>query len=158
MSLFETPREKHPRLMAVADGAAIPLEQVADEAFASGMLGGGYAVVPSSGVFYSPVDGKVEGVSDTLHAYSIRSDSGLDVLIHIGVDTVKLDGKGFSAAVCEGDRVRAGDEIARADLDLIRGAGFDVTTPVLISNRELGADARFHYGEVRGGSSPVLIL
>lgn len=146
------------KLLAVADGDAIPLGEVNDEAFSSGMLGEGFAVKPSNGTIYSPVDGKVEGITETKHAYSIHSDDGLDVLVHIGVDTVKLGGSGFTAAVNEGDRVKAGDVIARADLGAIKAAGYDTVTPVLISNNDKisGAKMKIKYGQVRGGVSAVM--
>lgn len=146
------------RLLAVADGDAIPLTEVGDEAFSSGMLGEGFAIRLSGGTIYSPADGKIEGITETGHAYSIRTDAGLDVLVHIGVDTVKMGGLGFTPAVNEGDRVKAGDVIAIADLGAIRSAGFDTVTPVLISNKDRisGAKLKIKYGQVRGGVSPVL--
>lgn len=144
------------KLLAVADGMALPLEDVPDPAFSGKMLGDGFAVEPSVGVFYSPVDGRVESVTDTRHAYSIRSDDGLDILVHIGIDTVELKGKGFSSLVAAGDRVKAGEPIARADLDLIRAGGLPTITPVLVSNtEELGA-FELSLGEVKGGASAVL--
>lgn len=144
------------KLLAVADGMALPLDDVPDPAFAGKMLGDGFAVEPSSGVFYSPVDGKVESVTDTLHAYSIRSDDGLDILVHIGIDTVGLKGKGFSSLVAPGDRVKAGEPIARADLDLIRAGGLPTITPVLVSNPEELKSFELSLGEVKGGASAVL--
>ena len=146
------------KILAVADGSAIPLTEVEDEAFASGMLGEGFAVKPTSGTIYSPVDGKIEGITETKHAYSIHSDDGLDVLVHIGVDTVKLGGMGFTPAVNEGDTVKAGDVIAMADLGAIRAAGYDTVTPVLISNNDKipGEKMKMKYGQVRGGVSAVM--
>lgn len=147
-------------LLSVADGEAIPLRDVPDEAFASGMLGEGFAVRPTNGIIYSPVGGTVEGITEARHAYNIRSDSGLDVLVHIGVDTVELSGEGFTAAVRVGDRVEAGDVIARADVDAIRASGRDTVTPVLISNADDLRDAKkkIKYGAVRGGKSAVMTV
>ncbi len=153
MSLF---REDRGTLLSVADGRAIPLADVPDEAFASGMLGSGFAVEPSGGTIYSPVDGVVEGVADTRHAYTIRSEDGLDVLVHIGVDTVKLGGAGFLPLVGTGDRVNAGDAIARADLGIIRAAGCTAVTPVLVANSEELDGVKLKFGNVTGGRSAVL--
>lgn len=143
-------------LLSVADGRAIPLAEVPDEAFASGMLGIGFAVMPEAGTIYSPVDGTVEGVTDSRHAYSIRSDDGLDVLVHVGVDTVKLGGAGFLPLVAEGDRVNAGDAIARADLGIIRAAGCSAVTPVLVANGDGLEGIKLKLGSVTGGRSTVM--
>ena len=129
-------------LLSVADGRAIPLAEVPDEAFASGMLGIGFAVMPEAGTIYSPVDGTVEGVTDSRHAYSIRSDDGLDVLVHVGVDTVKLGG--------------AGDAIVRADLGIIRAAGCSAVTPVLVANGDGLEGVKLKLGSVTGGRSTVM--
>lgn len=153
MSLF---REDRGTLLSVADGRAVPLSDVPDEAFASGMLGSGFAVEPSGGTIYSPVDGVVEGVADTRHAYTIRSRDGLDVLVHIGVDTVKLGGAGFLPLVSAGDSVNAGDAIARADLGVIRAAGCRAVTPVLVANSEEIDKIKLKFGSVTGGKSAVL--
>ena len=154
MSVFSRQRGT---LLSVADGRAIPLSEVPDEAFSSGMLGTGFAVEPIKGTIYSPVDGMVEGVTDSRHAYSIRSDDGLDVLVHIGVDTVKLGGEGFLPLVDEGDRVSAGDAIARADLAAIRAAGCRTVTPVLVANGDGLENVKFKLGNVTGGKSTVML-
>ena len=145
---------------AAADGEVIPLSEVNDEAFSSGMLGEGFAVRPSGGTVYSPVEGTVEGIAAARHAYNIRSDSGLDVLVHIGIDTVNLGGDGFTPAVRIGDKVRAGDVIARADVAKVRGAGYDPVIPVLIANSaDLGqTQSKLRCGPVRGGKSAVMTV
>ena len=148
--------DKIKELLAAADGNAVPLERVPDEVFASKMLGGGFAVEPENGVFYSPADGVVESVTDTLHAYAIRTDDGLDLLVHIGVDTVDLKGKGFESMVRSGDRVRAGDVIAKADLTYIRSCGYPVVTPVVVSNFEDMKSCDVHLGPCLGGKSAVV--
>ena len=117
-------------------GTAVPLDQVKDESFAKGMLGPGIAVEPSSGVVVAPCDGKVTVAFPTGHAYGLKSASGLQVLIHIGMDTVKLDGKGFTPKVAKGDFVRRGDVLAEVDLDVIREAGYDTVTPVVVTNKK----------------------
>ena len=117
-------------------GTAVPLGQVKDESFAKGMLGPGIAVEPSSGVVVAPCDGKVTVAFPTGHAYGLKSASGVQVLIHIGMDTVKLDGKGFTPKVAKGDFVRRGDVLAVVDWDAIRAAGYDTITPVVVTNKK----------------------
>ena len=128
--------KKDLHLLAVADGRLIPLEQVADEAFSSGVLGQGYAVEPTAGNIYAPIDGTVESIADSKHAYTLLTDDGMDLLIHVGIDTVELHGEGFSPAVKEGDRVRAGDLLLQVDLPFLRSRGYSVTVPVVITNPE----------------------
>lgn len=143
-------------LLAVADGEAIPIDTVEDEVFSSRMLGDGFAVDPKSGNFFSPADGVIENISETLHAYTLRTDDGLDILIHIGIDTVELSGKGFTPFVKKGDRVSAGDLIARADLGLIKENGFSAVTPVIISNYDEISSYDISLGDVTGGKSTVI--
>ena len=146
--------KKDARLLAVADGKLIPLEQVADEAFSSGILGQGYAVEPTAGKIYSPADGTVESIADAKHAYTLLTDDGLDLLIHVGIDTVELHGEGFSPAVKEGDRVRAGDLLLHVDLPLIQSRGYATTVPVVITNPEMLKNLRLlSTQDVLGGKS-----
>lgn len=147
---------KKGKLLAACSGEAVALSSVPDEVFASGMLGGGVAIKPETGMFFSPVDGTVENITDTLHAYTIRSEDGLDLLLHIGIDTVELRGVGFCACVKTGDRVRAGDIIARADLDLIKEKGYLTVTPVIISNSDELLSLEAFLGKAVGGESTVL--
>ena len=98
------------------------------------MLGDGVAVLPENGTFYSPVDGKIVQVFDTKHAYSIRSDDGLEILVHIGLNTVELKGQGFTSFVKDGDTVKKGDKIAEVNLEYISDMGYQLYTPVLITN------------------------
>lgn len=117
-----------------AKGDAIPLGEVEDEAFSSKMLGDGVAVNIISGDISSPCDGKIMNIAKTSHAYSILSDDGLEILVHIGIDTVELKGMGFTSAVSVGDKVKTGDSLCRADLEFIKSKGYSTVTPVVISN------------------------
>jgi PTS system beta-glucosides-specific IIC component len=117
-------------------GEVIALEQVNDATFASGLLGKGVAIVPQQGRVVAPVAGRVASLFKTKHAIGIESDEGAEILIHVGIDTVKLDGLHFTAHVQEGDRVNPGDLLIEFDQVAIRAAGFDTTTPIIISNSD----------------------
>ncbi len=115
-------------------GKAIPLSQVKDEVFSSGMLGEGAAIEPSEGKAVSPINGTVEAVFDTKHAIGLKAEDGTEVLIHIGLDTVKLNGKYYDVKVKVGDTVKVGDLLVTFDIPAIKKEGYPVTTPVIISN------------------------
>ena len=145
-------------LLSPLTGTVLPLADVPDEAFSAGMLGVGFAIEPSrdcDGRVYAPADGVVEMVTDTRHAYTIHTDDGLDLLIHIGIDTVSLAANPFAAHVSPGDRVKAGQLIAEADLPVIRAADLPVITPVIISNADVLHSLTPAFGPVEGGRSPA---
>ena len=131
------------------NGMVIPLSEVPDAVFSSEMLGKGFGVEPSEGKAYAPVDGEVTTVFDTKHAIGLMSKHGVELLIHIGMDTVKLNGKGFDVKVKTGDQVKAGDLLAEFDMDLIKGEGYPVTTAVVVTNTD---DCK-EIGEVRTGAA-----
>ena len=135
----ETPAPKntnHAELIVKSPltGEVVPLENVNDPTFAQGMLGKGAAVLPSEGVLTSPVNGEVVTAFPTKHAYGLKADTGEEILIHIGLNTVELNGKHFETFVENGQKIKVGDKLAEFDIDAIKKAGYDLTTMVLISN------------------------
>jgi len=121
-------------IYAPVDGQVVALESVPDDVFSQKMVGDGVAMMPISNFFTAPIDGVVSKIFSTNHAYSIKSDKDLEVMVHIGLDTVALEGKGFTRIANEGDRVKAGDVIIEADLPYIREHAKDIITPVIITD------------------------
>ena len=124
-------------IYSVADGQVVALEQVEDPVFAQKMMGDGFAVEPANGNIVSPVTGTVSSIFPTKHALGLVTDSGLEVLVHIGLDTVSLEGKPFTVHVSEGQKVVAGDLLVTADLDAIREAGRKTSTVVVFTNGDV---------------------
>jgi PTS system beta-glucosides-specific IIC component len=121
-------------VLAPVSGKVVALADVADKVFASKALGDGIGIVPTEGRIVAPVTGVMVTVADTGHAFGIRTDDGVEVLVHVGIDTVRLDGKGFDVDVAKEQRVEAGDLLARVDLAAIKAAGYDTTTVVTVIN------------------------
>ena len=123
-------------LYAHMNGTVVPLEKVEDEAFSSKVLGEGIAIEPSEGKLYAPCNGKVDMVFDTKHAINLVSEEGCEILLHIGIDTVKLGGKFFETHVSDGQEIHKGDLLISFDVEGIRNAGFKTTTPMIICNTD----------------------
>lgn len=119
-----------------AEGKAISLSEVADATFAQEILGKGAAIVPEKGVIYAPFDGKVDVMFETGHAVGLVGENGVELLVHIGIDTVNLERKYFSPKKAAGDVVKKGDVLIEFDIEKIKEAGYDVTTPVIFSNTD----------------------
>ncbi len=132
-NLFKKKEKKHV-IGSPAKGKAVSLKQVNDPTFAEEMLGKGAAVIPEEGKIYAPADGEIGMVFDTLHAVSMTTDFGAEILIHIGLDTVKMKGDGFTGHVKAGDHVKKGDLLLEVDLEKVKAAGYDTITPVLVCN------------------------
>ncbi len=133
--IFGTKEERMQVVSPVA-GKLVPLSEVSDPTFSDEILGQGAAVIPSENQFVSPVDGTVTTVFPTGHAVALTSSDGVEVLLHIGLDTVKLNGKHFTIHAEEGQQVKKGDLLLEADLEQIKAEGFDIITPVVICNSE----------------------
>jgi len=131
------------------DGQIVALESVDDEVFSQKMAGDGVAIIPVSNIFTAPIDGVVSKIFSTNHAFSIKSSKDLEVMVHIGLDTVALEGKGFERLVNEGAAVKAGDEIIRVDLQYIREHAKDIVTPIIISDDSDVKDIEKKYNIVK---------
>ena len=125
-----------PLLYSPLEGTAIPMDQVKDETFAAEVLGKGVAVIPEKGQVKAPCNAVVETVFDTKHAIGLKADNGAELLIHIGVNTVELGGKYYETHVSEGDHVKAGQLLITFDMDRIKAEGYDVTTPLIVTNTD----------------------
>ncbi|MDB2076597.1 MULTISPECIES: PTS sugar transporter subunit IIA [Clostridium] len=115
-------------------GVVKHLENVNDVAFAQKLIGDGIAVVPKEGNIVSPIDGEVAMVFPTGHAIGLKTDEGVEILIHVGIDTVELDGKGFKAFVKQGDKVKVGDKLLKVNLEEVINEGYEVDTMVLVTD------------------------
>lgn len=125
---------KEETLFSPLKGTVLRLEDVEDEAFSSGVLGKGAAILPEEGALYAPADGTISVMFPTGHAIGMMSEGGAEILMHVGMDTVQLDGKGFQPLIQSGDRVKKGQKLLEFDLQLIRDAGYSLVTPVLVTN------------------------
>ena len=139
-------------------GKLVPLSEVPDETFASGVLGEGIAIEPSDGLFCSPVDGTVETIAETKHAIGFAADNGLEILVHVGLETVSLNGEGFEILVKEGDKVKAGQPVAKADLALIRERGLKTITSLVVTGGADDMELHCAEGLATAGKTPVLTL
>lgn len=128
------------------DGEVVTLDKVPDEVFSQKMLGDGFAVKPSGEKVYAPVAGEVKVLFPTLHAIAIETKEGIEILVHIGIDTVELKGEGFEAHVKIGDQINAGDLLVSFNKKIIEDGGKDTITPVIITNMDIVKDLSMDYG------------
>ena len=131
--MFGMFKSKKTDILSPVKGEITELESVNDEVFSQKMMGDGVAIIPIDGNFAAPIDGKLKKLFPTNHAYIVSGDNGLEVLVHIGLDTVELKGNGFEAVKKEGDDVKAGELVVRADLKKLESLGKDIVTPVIIT-------------------------
>ena len=124
-------------IAAALEGEAVELKEVNDPAFSEEMLGKGVAIKPTCGKVVSPVKGVVTQMFDTCHAVTITSDDGIEILIHVGLDTVKLKGEHFTSLAKNDDKLEVGDELIQFDLEAIKSAGYDAVTPIVVCNIEM---------------------
>lgn len=145
-------------ILAPLTGEVLPLSEVPDDVFSAGILGDGVAILPEDGKIYSPVDGVLDSVAETKHAFGFHAEAGYDVLVHVGIDTVNLKGEGFTVHVPQGEPVKAGDLVAEVDLKLLEEKQISPITPVVLCGGEEEIAVRMSCGKVTAGENEVLRL
>ncbi len=137
--MFQIFKKKENAKIVIASpvkGTAVGLDKVNDPTFSECMLGKGVAIIPKEGKIYAPADGEIGLMFDTLHAVSMTTKEGVELLIHVGLDTVKLKGEGFTGHVATGDEVKKGDLLLTVDLEAVKAAGYETITPVVVCNTD----------------------
>lgn len=150
--------KKSLKILAPMTGTAVDLSEVPDRIFTEKVFGDGLAIIPKEGKIVSPVDGVVTKILETGHFYGVTTEDGVEVLVHVGLETVALNGKCFEIYVKEGDKVKAGDLIAKADLEFIKETGRNSITPVIIGLGLQGKELVCEKGEVEAGKTVIMTL
>lgn len=145
-------------ICAPVAGKAVAITEVPDPTFAEGMLGNGIAIEPAEGKVYAPCDATVDMMFDTGHAVSLVSETGVEILIHIGLETVSLEGKPFTVHVHNGDKVKKGQLMIEVDLEAVKAAGLPTITPVLICNTDAYPTFKTHVGRDVSNGDVVIEL
>ena len=149
--MFGLFKAKKQVVISPADGDVVNLSAVPDEVFSQKMAGDGIAIVPRSNTFVAPVSGTITKIFSTNHAFSIKTKSGFEVLVHIGLDTVALNGEGFKRLAEEGENISAGKPVIYADLDFLKAEGKEIVTPVVINHEKELSISSDKVGIVREG-------
>jgi PTS system beta-glucosides-specific IIC component len=144
-------------ILSPLEGRVVPLKEVPDEVFSEEVMGKGVAIIPERGTLFSPVTGRVDSVTDAKHAIVLISEKGVEVLIHIGIDTVALKGVPFRPLVKTGDPVKPGDLLINFDIGAIKAAGFPIISPVLIVNAGEYGGLVFASGAVKPGDTLITV-
>ncbi|WP_246208689.1 PTS sugar transporter subunit IIA [Anaerotalea alkaliphila] len=139
-------KKKTVNLLPVMEGEVVPITEVPDQAFSEKMLGDGYAVKPVDGTVKAPVAGRIVQIFPTNHAFGILAEKGLEILVHIGIDTVELKGEGFRRLAEPGQEVQAGTPVMEVDLEVLRLRGKESITPVVVTNMHLVKGLKVHGG------------
>lgn len=155
MGLFNR-KDKTVKIVAQQSGKAISITEVPDPVFSGKVLGDGVGIIPSGREVLSPISGTIAQVAHTKHAIGIESDDGLEILVHLGIDTVKLDGEGFTCHVEVGQHVNVGDKLMDMDLDLIQSKGLSTISPCIITNLDAVKNLEISTGNVTAGETPVM--
>lgn len=143
-------------ILAPVEGMTVPLSEVKDPAFSQEILGKGIAIIPSKGRIVAPVNGVLTVMFETMHAVSITADNGAEVMIHVGLDTVKLKGEGYRSFKKQGDAVKAGELLLEFELEEIGRKGYDLITPVIILNTGEFPDMKCHVGKQIKELEPII--
>lgn len=145
------------KIVAPVDGRVIDISEVPDQVFSERMAGDGVAILSTGDIVVSPVDGKLTIIFRTNHGFSVTTNAGIQVFVHIGVDTIALEGRGFERLVEEGTFVKAGEPIIKINRQEVLGQGYDLTTPVLIANPDRVKEIRGSIGcKVKAGENKIL--
>jgi PTS system glucose-specific IIA component len=153
----KTEKQTEETVYAPLTGRLLNLEDVPDPVFSQKMMGDGMAIEPSEGILVSPVEGEIIQLFHTKHAIGIKSQTGMEILLHIGLETVAMNGEGFEAFVKEGDKVKPGDKLITFDLNLIKEKAASTITPIIITNGDIIENVqKSPLGEVKGGSDKVI--
>lgn len=156
--MFGFLKRKTREIKSPVDGQTVAIESVKDDVFSQKMVGDGIAVIPMSEIFGAPIDGVIERIFPTNHAYMIRSDRDLTVMVHIGLDTVALEGKGFERLANEGDHVSCGDPVIKADLAYLKEYAKDMITPIVISEDSDVKKIEKKYTIVKAGDTIMEVM
>nr|WP_319489281.1 PTS glucose transporter subunit IIA [uncultured Caproiciproducens sp.] len=150
-------KSKKTEIMAPLNGKVVPITETPDDVFAGKVLGDGVAIIPCSSEVVSPVSGVIVNIAHSLHAICVLSDDGAEVLIHLGVDTVNLEGEGFACHVRAGQHVKAGETLMKMDLDFIKSKGLNTISPCIITNPDKVKDVKMQYGNAIAGKTAIMI-
>ena len=153
--MFGFLKRKAREVKSPVDGQLIAIEEVDDEVFSQKMAGDGVAILPVGNIFVAPIDGVISKIFSTNHAFSVKSKQDLEVLVHIGLETVALKGEGFERLANEGDEVKAGDPIIKADLVYIKANAKDIITPILITDESKYSEIDKNTNVVKSGD-PIM--
>ncbi|MDR2748696.1 MAG: glucose PTS transporter subunit IIA [Bifidobacteriaceae bacterium] len=143
-------------IYSVADGEVVDLQNVPDKTFSEKIMGEGVAVKLNDRKIVAPADGVITSFLDSYHAFTLTTDKGINILVHIGIDTVKLAGEGFKPFVKQGDKVKKGQTVLEVNLDFLREKGFDTITPIILLDLEKDVKVKEHLGDAKAGKTPVI--
>lgn len=153
--MFNLFKKKGNPLLAIANGEVISIEKVEDAVFSQKLMGDGYGLVPTDNHIYSPCNGTIVQVFKTKHAVIIESTDGLELIVHVGLDTVELEGQGFDVKVTDGQEIKAGELLMIADFEYIKSQGKGITVPVVITNMDKIQSLTVNEGSVNHGDEAV---
>lgn len=155
MGIFSK-KEKQKILIAAQSGTVVNITEVPDPVFAQKVLGDGIAIIPNSNEVVSPCSGTIAQIANTFHAVGIESDDGLEVLVHLGIDTVNLKGEGFTCCVKVGQHVKAGDKLMEMDIELIKSKNLNPISPCIITNMDEIGELKLTTGAATAGKTTVI--
>ena len=138
-------KKKNEEIISFVSGEIVAIDTVNDQVFSQKLMGDGFAIIPNENKFYAPVSGKVSAVFPTGHAIGITTKKGVEVLLHLGINTVELDGKGFTLHVEQGQSVKQGDLLVEMDLDLVKEAGYDTTSMFILTSGRSVSDLKVNH-------------